>query len=110
MKNFVQPGAVLSLLAPYAVSSGAGVLVGSIFGVATNDAANGAPVEVKLKGVFDITALAADVGALGTKIYWDNVNKRLTVTAAGNTLVGALAQAKANGEATARVYLDGSVR
>ena len=34
MKNYVQPGNTITLTAPYAVVSGDGLLVGSIFGVA----------------------------------------------------------------------------
>jgi predicted RecA/RadA family phage recombinase len=34
MKNYVQEGDVLTLTAPYAVASGAGLQVGSIFGFA----------------------------------------------------------------------------
>lgn len=110
MKNFVQPGGIVTVSAPYALTSGMAVLVGSLFGVAAADAANGAPVEIKLQGVFDITALTADAGGVGTKMYWDAVNKRLTITAAGNTLVGCLTAAKGGTDTTARVYLDGTVR
>jgi predicted RecA/RadA family phage recombinase len=110
MKNFVQGGEVITVAAPYALTSGQGVLVGSLFGVAAFDAANGANVEIATEGVFDVTALTADTGAQGTKMYWDNTNRRLTVTASGNTLVGALLVAKGGSDTTARVYLDGVIR
>jgi len=84
--------------------------VGAVFGIAATDAANGAPVEIKRQGVFDVTALGTDAGAQGAKIYWDNTARRLTVTATNNTLVGALADAKINGDATAHALLDGTVR
>ena len=35
MRNYIQPGHAITLLAPYDVVSGAGLLVGSIFGVAS---------------------------------------------------------------------------
>ncbi len=110
MKNFVQAGDTLAVIAPYAVNSGDGVLVGSLFGVAGNAAASGADVEIKNEGVFDLAALSTDSASQGTKMYWDNTNRRLTVTAGSNTLIGALTVAKAAGAATARVYLDGVVR
>ena len=110
MKNFVQKGDVLTVTAPYAVNSGDGVLVGAIFGVACSTAALGADVEVSTYGVFDLTALSTDVATQGAKIYWDNTNRRLTVTASGNTLVGAATRAKASGDTTARVKIDASVR
>ena len=34
MKNYIQPGKTISLAAPYAVTSGDGLLVGAIFGIA----------------------------------------------------------------------------
>lgn len=110
MKNYVQDGDVIGLTAPYAVSSGGGALVGTIFGVAVTDVANGAAGQFHREGVFDITALGTDVIAQGAKVYWDNTNKRITGTAGSNTLVGAALVAKANGDATCRVLLDGVIR
>ena len=43
-KNFIQDGRLLTVTAPAAVSSGDMVKVGSVFGVAQNDAANGVDV------------------------------------------------------------------
>ena len=110
MKNYVQSGDLITVAAPYAVSSGQGVMVGSLFGVATCDAANGTNVDIMTEGVFDITALTSDTGTVGAKMYWDNANKRLTTTATSNTLVGVLAAAKGGSDTTARVYLDGCIR
>ena len=109
MKNFIQRGDVVSLTAPYAVTSGDGMLVGSLFAVATTTAANGAAVEGMTQGVVRLTALGTDVGALGAKVYWDNTNKRVTVTATSNTLIGCLTVAKTSGQTTAVVRLNGTV-
>lgn len=106
MKNFTQEGDTLSLTAPYEVASGAGMLIGSIFAVATSGAANGAAVEGFVgPGVVSLAALSTDTGTVGALMYWDNTNKRLTATASGNTKVGVLTVAKANGETTATVRL-----
>lgn len=110
MKNFVQAGATVQVPAPYPLTSGQGALVGSLFGVAATDAANGADVNLVRTGVFDIAAVTLDVGAVGTKMYWDNAAKRLTITLTGNTLVGCLVAAKSGTDTTARVLLDGAVR
>jgi predicted RecA/RadA family phage recombinase len=109
MKNFVQHGYVISLTAPYAVTSGDGMLVGSLFGVATTTAANGGSVEALVRGVIKITALSTDTGTVGTKVYWDNTNKRITTTAGSHTLVGCLTVAKTSGQTTATVLLNGTV-
>lgn len=110
MKNYVQEGDCITVAAPYALTSGQGALVGSIFGIAAGDAASGADVQLKTEGVFDVTALGTDVITAGAKLYWDNTNKRLTTTSASNTLVGAATAAKASGPTVARVYLDGCIR
>lgn len=110
MKNFVQTGDKITVPAPGTVASGAGVLVGSLFGIAAYSATAGNPVEIVPEGVFDVTALQTDTGTVGAKMYWDDTNKRLTTTASGNVLVGALTAAKTSSDTTARVYLDGVIR
>lgn len=108
MKNFVHPGANVPVTAPYDVLSGAGCLVGILFGIAAFDALSGATVELATEGVFDVTALSTDT-ASGTSLvaaYWDNTNKRITTTSSGNTKVGVIVKAKTNGETTARVRLN----
>lgn len=110
MKNFIQLGATVTMLAPYAVTSGNGLLVGSIFGVAANDASSGERVEAKRNGVFILPCLSTDTVAVGAKLYWDDTNRRLTTTATNNTLVGAAAAAKAAGVSSVMVLLDGAIR
>jgi predicted RecA/RadA family phage recombinase len=108
MKNFVQAGNVITLPAPYALASGDGCLVGSIFGVATNAAASGASVEVWVDAaVVSVTAVTADTGGVGTKMYWDNTAKKLTTTVGSNSLVGVLTVAKLGTDTTATVRLNG---
>jgi len=106
MKNFIQKGLTLTLLAAAAVQSGEAMLVGKIFGVAVNNVAAGETGEFETEGVFELPALGTDVAALGAILYWDDANKRLTTTAAGNTRVGVAVEAKANGAATAIIKLD----
>lgn len=110
MKNFIQPGNVITLTAPYNLTSGQGVLVGAVFGVAANDALQGMPVEVVRVGVFALGAVAADTLAIGDKVYWDNTAKRITKTATNNVLVGAAAAPKSGTETSATVLLDGVIR
>ncbi|WP_112309343.1 DUF2190 family protein [Pseudogemmobacter bohemicus] len=88
MKNYVQPGNTITLTAPYAVASGDGLLVGSIFGVAAGTAALGEAVEAALVGVCDLKKVASQAWAAGDKIYWDNTAKNTTKTLTSNTLIG----------------------
>jgi hypothetical protein len=52
MKNQILPGNTTDVAAPYAVTSGGGCLVGSLFGIAAYDAANGATVTLHHVGTF----------------------------------------------------------
>ena len=110
MKTYVQPGNTITLTAPYAVASGDGLLVGSIFGVATGTAALGEPVETALVGVFDITKIGSQAWTAGARVYWDGTNKRTTTVATSNTLIGVATEAVAGGagDTIGRVRLNGS--
>ena len=108
MKNLVQSGVILTLTAPEALTSGRGVLVGSIFAVAGSDAANGATFEGQVTGVFDLPKVSAQAWTQGALIYWDNAAKNCTTTASGNTKIGVATAAAANPSATGRVRLNGA--
>jgi predicted RecA/RadA family phage recombinase len=110
MKNYVQPGNTITLTAPYAVSSGDGLLVGSIFGIASGDAALSEPVETTLVGVFDLTKVGSQAWTVGAKVYWDDTNKRTTSVATSNTLIGVATEAVAGGagDTIGRVRLNAS--
>ena len=110
MKNYVQPGNTITLTAPYALASGDGLLVGSIFGIAAGAAALGDPVETTLVGVFDITKVGSQAWTAGARIYWDDTNKRTTNVATSNTLIGVATEAVAGGagDTIGRVRLNGA--
>ncbi len=110
MKNYVQPGNTITLTAPYAVSSGDGLLVGSIFGVATGTAALGEAVEAALTGVYDLKKVASQAWAAGDKVYWDNTAREATKTTTSNTLIGVamVAVAGGAGDTIGRVRLNAS--
>jgi predicted RecA/RadA family phage recombinase len=110
MKNYVQPGNTITLTAPYDVASGDGLLVGSIFGVATGAAANGEPIEAALVGVFDLKKVGSQAWAVGDKVYWDNTAKETTKTTTSNTLIGVAIEAVGSGagETVGRVRLNAS--
>ncbi|MBF0190222.1 MAG: DUF2190 family protein [Magnetococcales bacterium] len=108
MKNFIQPGDIVTVAAPAAVSSGGGVLVGTLFGVAVSDAASGDNLEMITEGVVDLPKAAVAI-TQGAKVYWDNTAKNVTTTVGTNTLVGCALVAVAVGDATTRVRLNGVV-
>jgi predicted RecA/RadA family phage recombinase len=115
MQNFIQKGDTLVLTAPYAVASGAGALVGRIFGLASDTFASGAIGEFAVRGVFDI---AKDTSTFsdGDKVYWDNTAKLATSVATAHNIIGtacmtladgSVVAGGASGDATVRVYLPG---
>ena len=110
MKNYVQPGKTITLTAPYAVTSGDGLLVGSISGVAAAPSALGEAVEAALVGVYDLKKVASQAWAAGDKIYWDNTAKQTTKTLTSNTLIGVATEAVAGGatDLIGRVRLNGA--
>jgi predicted RecA/RadA family phage recombinase len=106
MQNFVHQGITLTLTAPYAVSSGGGVKVGNIFGVAATTHIQGDSMEAMVQGVFDL-AKDASVFAQGDLVYWDDTAKAATSTVGANLLIGTAEQAQLTGDATVRVKLFG---
>ena len=109
MRNHVQRGETLSLTAPYAVAAGAGLLVGSLFAVATSAADNAAAVEGATCGVYDLAKVSAQAWTVGAKIYWDDTARLCTTVSTSNTLIGAAVAAATNPSATGRVRLNGTV-
>lgn len=105
-KNYVQPGSVVTVTAPVGgMKSGDAVLVGSLFGVAAFDAAEGADVEINTTGVYDVAKVSAQAWTVGAPIYWDVAAKLATTNAAGNTLIGVALAVAANPSAIGRVRL-----
>lgn len=106
MKNFVQDGDVVALIAPYTVTSGSGALVGFIFGVATNDTTSAAEGSFVVRGVLDV-AKDTSTFSQGDKVYWDNSAKLCTSTTTSNKYIGQATQAQLTGDGTVRVRLHG---
>jgi len=109
MTNFIQKGDTLTLTAPYAVSSGGGALIGSIFGVACQDVANAASGEFFVgSGVVTLGKTSALAIAVGDLLYWDDTNKVVNKTSSAQKLVGVAVSAAANPSATVNVRLNGA--
>jgi len=109
MRNYRHKGDTCTFTAPYAVASGGGFQVGALFAVAATDAAQGAPVEGDLVGVFTLPkgTTAGTGGSAGIKVFWDNTNKVVTKTASGNMLIGATLVDASDTDANFVVRLNG---
>lgn len=108
MKNWVQPGDQLTIVAaPYAVTSGQGLQMGGIFGVAVVTAAISTAVEIYTNGVFNLTKQTAQAWTQGQALYWDNAGRQVTTTVGSNKLIGYAAAAQAAGDTIGQVWLPG---
>lgn len=105
--NFIQNGDNLTVPAPANVSSGDGVELGVLFGVATTDALSGEDVVIATKGVFELPKTSAQAWTVGAAIYWTGT-AATTATTAGNLLIGVAAAVAANPSATGLVRLNGA--
>ena len=103
MKNFIQTGSIIGVVAPADVQSGDLVFVGSLFGVANADAVSGAPVEIWTEGVYTLPKASAQAWTVGAAIYWDGT--QVTTTATDNVLIGHAVAVAANPSATGTVRL-----
>lgn len=108
MKNFVQPGNVVTITAGGTIASGAPVLVNELFGVATGAATSGQQVELVTQGVFDLPKAATVTPAVGEEAFYNNSNGTVTnASATGLFKIGVFTAAALAGAATCRVRLDG---
>lgn len=109
MKNYLQAGLNVTVVAAAATLSGAGVLIGFMFGVASSDAAIGEEFVLVRTGVFTLPKLDAQAWTVGAKIYWDSGADECTTVALGNTLIGMAHAVAANPTATGEVLLPGVI-
>jgi len=108
MKNYVQLGDNLTLPAPAAIASGAATLIGSIFGVASTDAAQGEDCSFVRVGVFNLPKVAGTAITPGAKLYWDAAAQNVT-TVAGGPLIGAAATGAAAADPAVAALLTGQI-
>ena len=79
---------VITVTAPAAVASGAGVLVGLVFGVAVHAAASGQPVAIMTEGVFRLPKATGVAINEGVRVFWDSAAGNITTTTTSNNCVG----------------------
>ena len=106
MKNYVQRGETLTLIAPDDLVSGDVVIVGGLIGIASCDAASGDEVETSLTGVYTLPK-AAEALDQGEAVYWDASAGSVTATATDNVAIGHAVAGVLSGAATVNVRLLG---
>lgn len=103
--KYVQRGDVVQVTPNADVANNEVVLLGTRIGVAITAIASGKQGSVQVEGVFELKKKTTDAPAQGASLYWDNTNKELTTTSAGNTLAGWAWKAAANGDTTVQIKL-----
>lgn len=109
MRNYVQPGDVLDLVAPAGgVVSGQGFIVGEIFAVATVDADAGDTCPSQVTGVIELDKAPSQAWTVGQAVYWDAANDRASTVPTVGPKIGVVTEAVAGGagDTTGRVRLD----
>lgn len=111
MDNFVKRGDVVTITAPTGgVTSGVGVLVGQLFGVATADVAQTLEAEIVVQGQVTIAKTSALAIDPGDAVYWDNTNKVVNKTSSAQKEVGIAVSTAANPSSTVEVLLIPTIR
>ena len=108
MRNYIQAGENITVTADAAATSGEGVKVENLFGIASGDAEIGDPLVLVTQGVFEMPKVAADDIALGATVYWRSSDGLVTITASGNTKIGVAVSAAGNPSSAVRVRLNGT--
>ena len=108
MVNYLQPGETITVTAPYAVTSGMIVVVGSIVGIAAFDAAISTSVEVATEGVFTLNKTSALAITAGDLLYVDDTNHVVNKTSSAQKLIGVALADAANPSSTVKVRLNGA--
>ena len=102
MKNYIQKGGTIEVVAGGNVASGSIVTVGTIAGISSGNYVSGNTVVVNLDGVYAV-AKDASVVAQGAKLY---VAAGVATTTVGtNVFLGYAHVAALTGDATVRVLL-----
>jgi predicted RecA/RadA family phage recombinase len=109
MKNHIQPGRTITVVAPAGgLLSGQPVVIGALFGVAAYDAPAGTNAEIETEGVFALPKPNSIVAfTQGESVYFDTATSLLKKSATGFYKIGVATEPAAATDSVVRVRLDG---
>jgi predicted RecA/RadA family phage recombinase len=107
MATFVAEGFVVDYTPGADVAAGAVVVQGELVGVARTPIPANTLGSLAVFGVLDFPKAtgASTAITVGSNVYWDAANQRVTTTATGNKLVGKTVKAAVDADATVRVRM-----
>jgi len=103
MKNFVEQGKTVNVVAGADITSGAIVTIGATAGIAVGDYATGETAVVNLEGVYAVTKVASGAITQGAKLYV--ISGEAGTTVGSNVFLGYAHSAAADGAGTVNVLL-----
>lgn len=109
MKSYVQKGENITVTAAAATTSGDGVLIGSLFGIAAVTSEIGDDLDLVTVGVFSMAKVATDVFAVGGVVYWDDATSLVTTDddSEANPAIGIAVTVAGNPSGSVTVRLNG---
>lgn len=107
MKNYICEGKKIEVTLAADTPSGAVVKSGAFIAIAIVSGKIGEKINCDRSGVFTVPKKAADAPIQGTPLYWDTVNKEMTVTAGALTLAGHAYEDAAGAATSVKILLLG---
>ena len=104
MSNFEQPGDVVTVIHAAVISVDDLIIIDNLVGIAQNNAAIGADIEMALVGVFKIPTENVAF-TLGEAVWINVANKTVTSTDTGTKFVGIVLEARGAGTTPVSVRL-----
>jgi predicted RecA/RadA family phage recombinase len=98
MKNFIQPGNVVSITTTSALNPGDGYVKGKLFGIASNKYAINDVAELLLEGVVALKKAAGVTPVEGDAVLYDVATQ--TIVATGGKSIGYCVEVSAPDDAT----------
>ncbi|MCO5238863.1 MAG: DUF2190 family protein [Chitinophagaceae bacterium] len=105
MKNFIQKGDFIDVVAGGAITGGSVQKVGDLIGIATKGAATGESFPVALTGVFLVPKATSLAINQGDTLYWDVADGNFNKTAADNFKGGHAAAGALSADTTVLIRL-----
>ena len=98
----------LTVIAPYDVAPGQGVRVENAVGVALSSANTGGPLLIQVTGTLTAPLEPGVTVSVGSRLYWDDANRRVTPQRLSGFLYAGLSLTAASGsQSAAQVRLSG---
>lgn len=109
MRNYIQPGEMIDFTITFNATAGIAYYINDVVVVAqaTVAASPGKPAKCPMLnyGVCELPKNPVEIFFSGQFVYWDNTNKRLTLSSAGNKRIGFSVEPAASGDANCRAFI-----